>query len=172
MAITHRESFWIKVSWILVLFFLLASTVSFASIEVYFSPSDSPEKFIVEELGQALSSVDVAMFYFTNESLANALIEARSRGIKVRVYLDKKQRGLKSSQSRYLAENQIEVRYSSGKGTMNHKFCIIDKKVVITGSYNWTLSAEEKNNENLLIIKDPVIASRYEEEFEMLWNKK
>lgn len=53
---------------------------------------------------------------------------------------------------------------------MHHKFCVIDNEVVITGSYNWTASADKRNNENLLVIHDAKIAQEYSAEFNRLWN--
>lgn len=158
----------------LILLILLLPVITFASsIKVYFSLVDDPEEAIIEELDKAEESIDVAMYYFTDRDLANALIDAHNRGVKIRVYLDKDQLEEKYSKSRYLAKQGISIRYSDNPYIMimHHKFCVIDNEVVITGSYNWTASAGERNNENLLVIRDPPLANRFEEEFNGLWNK-
>ena len=153
------------------LLFLLTIPAFTSSIDVYFSLVDGPEAAIIEQLNKAQKSIDIAMYYFTDRDLANAVIDAHNRGVKVRVYLDKDQREAKYSKSRYLAKHGISIRYSDNPYVMHHKFCVIDSEVVITGSYNWTASAGERNNENLLVIRDPPIASRYEQEFNRLWNE-
>jgi len=155
-----------------ILLILLLPTVTFASsIKVYFSLVDDPEGAIIEELDKAEESIDIAMYYFTDRDLANALIDAHNRGVKIRVYLDKDQLEAKYSKSRYLAKHGISIRYSDNPYIMHHKFCVIDNEVITTGSYNWTASAGERNNENLLVIRDPPLANRFEEEFNRLWNK-
>ena len=150
---------------------LLLPSVTLASIDVYFSLVDDPEGAIIEELNKAKKSIDIAMYYFTDRDLANAVIDAHNREVRIRVYLDKDQREAKYSKSRYLAKHGITIRYSSNPYNMHHKFAVIDNEVVITGSYNWTASAGGRNNENLLIIRDPPLASRYEQEFCRLWSE-
>lgn len=150
---------------------LLLPTITFAATDVYFSLVDDPEGAIIEELNEAKESIDIAMYYFTDRDLANTVIDAHDRGVKVRIYLDKEQKEAKYSKSRYLAKHGISIRYSSNPYTMHHKFAIIDNEVVITGSYNWTASAGVRNNENLLVIRDPPLVGRYEQEFYRLWNE-
>jgi len=119
-----------------ILLILLSPIIAFASIDVYFSLVDNPEGAIIEELNKAKESIDIAMYYFTDRELANAVIDAYNRGVKVRVYLDKDQKEAKYSKSRYLAKYGIAIRYSSNPYIMHHKFCVVDNEVVITGSYN------------------------------------
>lgn len=77
----------------------------------------------------------------------------------------------KYSKSRYLLKKGIkDIRISSNNYIMHNKFAIIDDKIVITGSYNWTASASERNDENLLIIHDEDIAKIYTDKFEDYWN--
>lgn len=89
----------------------------------------------------------------------------------MRIYLDKDQKEAKYSKSRYLAKYGISIRYSSNPYEMHHKFAVIDDEVIVTGSYNWTASAGERNNENLVIIRDPFLVSRYGQEFYRLWSE-
>lgn len=154
----------------LILLVLLLPSITFASIDVYFSLVDDPERAIIEELNKAKKSIDIAMYYFTDRDLANAVIDVHNRGVRVRVYLDKDQKGAEYSKSRYLAKHGVTIRYNSNP-YMHHKFAVIDNEVVITGSYNWTAFAGERNNENLLVIRDPPLASRYKQEFYRLWSQ-
>jgi len=146
-------------------------TIALASINVYFSLVDDPEGAIIEELNSAQESIDIAMCYFTDRHLANAIIDAHKRGVRVRVYLDENQKKAKYSKSSYLAKQGLSIRYSNNPYLMHHKFAVIDEELVITGSYNWTAYAGERNNENLLVIRDPPLVTRYEQEFTRLWNE-
>ena len=150
---------------------LLLPTITLAAIDVYFSLVGDPERAIIEQLNKAGESIDIAMYYFTDRNLANAVIDAHNRGVGVRVYLDKDQKEAQYSKSRYLTKQGITIRYSSNSYLMHHKFAVIDNEVVITGSYNWTASAGERNNENLIVIRDPPLASRYKQEFYRLWSE-
>ena len=64
----------------------------------------------------------------------------------------------------------FEIRYHLGFGLMHNKFAVIDDKSLITGSFNWTQTAEERNEENLLIISDKNTIGQYQQRFEYLWN--
>ena len=138
-------------------------------VQVLFSPSDDCAAQIFRCLNEAQKSIDVAMYYFTNRILAQALVKAKGRGVKVRVYLDDSQRDEKYSKGRYLEGKGINVKYEDGVGLMHDKFCIIDDDKVTTGSFNWTVSADLKNDENLLIIHSRKIAGEYRKQFEKLW---
>ena len=146
-------------------------TITLASVDVYFSLIDDPEGAIIEELNKAEKSIDIAMYYFTDRDLANVVIDAHNRGVAVRIYLDKEQKEAKYSKSGYLAKQGLSIRYSNNPYLMHHKFAVIDEELVITGSYNWTAYAGARNNENLLVIRDPPLVSRYEQEFDRLWNE-
>ncbi|GAJ17985.1 unnamed protein product, partial [marine sediment metagenome] len=99
-------------------------------------------------------------------------LEARDRGIDIKILLDRSQVKAKYSRSRYFVQNCIEIRISSNSYIMHNKFAVIDNEVVITGSYNWTASAGERNDENLLVIDDDYIVERYQDQFNNLWDNK
>jgi phosphatidylserine/phosphatidylglycerophosphate/cardiolipin synthase-like enzyme len=140
-----------------------------AATHVYFSPG--VRRHILPELASAARTIDVAMYAFTDSDLAWALVRAHERGVRVRIYLDGEQAAGRYSKSRFFAQRGLAVRYYRGEGIMHHKFAVIDGRVVVTGSYNWTASAEERNRENALLIEDPVFAARYQAEFDRLWGK-
>lgn len=141
--------------------------------EVYFSPKGGAQDRIIELIDGAKQGVDVAMYGLTSPELAQALLRARDRGVKVRVVLDRSQAAGRSSQSGFLKANSLDVRIDRGRGIMHHKVGIIDKNTLITGSYNWTTSAENVNRENCLILTtadNPKLIEQYENRFEQLWN--
>jgi phosphatidylserine/phosphatidylglycerophosphate/cardiolipin synthase-like enzyme len=152
--------------------FLFAKAEGNSVIEAFFSPEDDCVEAIATQLNQAQGSIDIAMYYFTSRPLAWALARAVERGVRVRVCLDEKQRTEKFSKAEFLRRRGIAVKFRDGIGLMHNKFCIIDSKVVITGSYNWTASADIRNDENLLIIRSPSVAKKYANYFLRLWEGK
>jgi phosphatidylserine/phosphatidylglycerophosphate/cardiolipin synthase-like enzyme len=146
-------------------------TASACPCAVYFTPGDGPEQALLRLIDSAQGSIHLALYYFTDRDLAQALVRAFERGIEVKVLLDEEQKTAKYSKSRYLAEKGIEVRYYGGAGLFHHKFALFDYEIVATGSYNWTASAGEQNEENLIVIEDPRIARIYEEEWQRLWGR-
>ena len=167
-----------------VIVFILTAIVclsfSYATdIKVFFSPNGGCLDAVIYEIDNAKKSIDAAVYAFTSRPIAQALIRAKERGVKVRVVVDEKT-ALKGKFSKYkfLLKKGIRVKLVSGrervgiKGLMHNKFAIIDGKTVITGSFNWTASADYLNYENLLIIKSPELARIYECEFEKLYLNK
>jgi len=112
------------------------------------------------------------MYVFTDKEIADSLIDAQKRGVKVRVYLDRSQIESSYSVSRFLIQKGIKVRISSNNYIMHNKFAIIDKRLLLTGSCNWTFSANNRNDENLLVIDNPEVIARYQQQFENLWMNK
>jgi len=143
--------------------------ISLAKTEVYFSLYDNPQKEITKNINQAEAFINIAMYIFTDKEIALPLVKAQERGVKVRLYLDKDQVDYKYSQSRFLVQKGIKTRISSNKYIMHNKFAIIDNRILLTGSYNWTFSANHRNDENLMVIDDPELIARYQNQFEKLW---
>ena len=130
-------------------------------IEVYFSPRDGATEAIVREIGQARSEIRVQAYSFTSAPIAEALLKAHTRGIKVEVILDKSQRTQKYSSSTFLANARIPTYIDAEHAIAHNKIIIIDRSVVITGSFNFTKAAEENNAENLLVIRSKEVAKPY-----------
>jgi phosphatidylserine/phosphatidylglycerophosphate/cardiolipin synthase-like enzyme len=154
---------------------ILSITISistFAKTEVYFSLYDNPQKEIIKNINQAEAFINIAMYIFTDREIAIPLAKAQERGVKIRLYLDKDQADYKYSQSRFLVQKGIKTKISSNNYIMHHKFAIIDNRILLTGSYNWTFSANHRNDENLMVIDDPEIIARYQNQFEKLWFEK
>jgi phosphatidylserine/phosphatidylglycerophosphate/cardiolipin synthase-like enzyme len=157
---------------ITVIFISQFSLFSLAKTEVYFSLSDNPQKEIIKNINRAEAFINIAMYIFTDKEIAIPLVKARERGVKVRVYLDQDQVDYKYSQSRFLVQKGIKTRISSNKYIMHNKFAIIDNRILLTGSYNWTFSANHRNDENLMIIDDPEIIEIFQNQFVNLWTNK
>jgi phosphatidylserine/phosphatidylglycerophosphate/cardiolipin synthase-like enzyme len=138
-----------------------------AGIEVFFSPKGGCQDAIVAAIKGAKTSIDVQAYHLTSTAIAAALNEAHKRGVKVRAVLDKDAAGEKYSGATYLANAGIET-YMDGEHSIAHnKVIIIDSGTVITFSYNFSKAAEERNAENLLVIRErQTIATAYVENFE------
>ena len=164
-----------KYSILAFLVLILSITISistFAKTEVYFSLSDNPQKTIIKNINQAEAFINIAMYIFTDREIALPLVKAHERGVKIRVYLDKEQVEYKYSQSRFLVQKGIKTRISTNNYIMHHKFAIIDNRLLLTGSYNWTFSANNRNDENLMVIDDPEIIEIFQNQFINLWTNK
>lgn len=138
-----------------------------SSIDVLFSPDGGCTDRIVKEISRAKETVRVQAFFFTSEPIADALVEARERGIEVIAIFDKSQEKQRYSRLRILRRGGVTVRIDAEHATANNKIILIDDRTIITGSLNFTKAAEEKNAENLLIIKGyPQLFTKYLTNFE------
>ena len=95
------------------------------------------------------------------QPIAEALVNARKRGVKVEAIVDKSQRKEKYTEADFLAHSQITTYIDAKHAIAHNKIMIIDERVVITGSFNFTAAEEMSNAENLLVITDPPLAAKY-----------
>lgn len=134
--------------------------------EVYFSPRGGVEDAIVRHVDRAEDSVCVLAYSFTSGPITEALVRAHQRGVHVEVVLDRSQRSAKGGQVQTLAASGAPVYIDARHAIAHNKVMIIDGKTVVTGSFNFTKGAEEKNAENLLILDAPELAKLYRDEWE------
>ena len=129
--------------------------------KVYFSPRGGATDAITGELNNAKKTVLVQAYKITSAPIAKALADAQKRGVKVEVILDKSQQTDKYTSATHLYNEGIPVRIDARHAIQHNKVMVIDGEIVITGSFNFTKAAEEKNAENLLIIHDQKLAELY-----------
>ena len=129
--------------------------------EIYFSPDGGCTEAIVNKIRHAKSEIYVQAYSFTSVPIAKALVDAHKRGIKVEVILDRSQKKERYTSATFLANAGIPTYIDSIHSIAHNKIMVIDKEFVITGSFNFTKAAEEKNAENLLILKSKELASQY-----------
>ncbi|KKQ49804.1 MAG: Phospholipase D/Transphosphatidylase [candidate division TM6 bacterium GW2011_GWF2_38_10] len=150
--------------------------------EVLFAPDDRPKTRLLEYIAAAKKRIHVAMYTFTEKDFADALVLASQRGVHVQVILDLSS-VLSPYAKVYLLSPMVEVfafvtkqHYSSDPQArtfaplMHNKFAVIDD-VVWTGSFNWTQSANSRNQENVVVIKDAQAVKKYEERFQIIREK-
>lgn len=144
--------------------------------EVIFTRSQSGADAVEGLIRSATSSIVAALYRFSSPRLVAALDDARARNVYIRICLN---------HNDHYEENQaaqdtlrgfgIPFRLLNGRsGTaskMHHKFAVIDWQTAVTGSYNWTLESEERNYENLVVLRDRHLVVAYAEEFEALWRE-
>ncbi len=139
-----------------------------SKVNVYFCPEDNCKEHVISVLESANSSILFMTYSFTDNDIGNLLIKKYKEGIKVKGIFERSQES-KYSEYDKLKNNRMDVKFDNNKYYMHNKIFIIDEKIVITGSYNPTKSADENNNENLVIIYDDKIAKQYVDEFNKLF---
>ena len=156
----------------LVLLFLFSITpLVHAGTQVYFSPNGGCQDNVLSAISKAHKSIDIAMYALTSREIAQAIVKAKEQGITVRIILDRAQIKDHFSKSRFLISKDLDVKFHIGPGLMHDKFAVIDDRIVLTGSFNWTASADKKNVENLLVIMDKELAGKFDKQFKLLWSQ-
>ncbi len=135
-------------------------------VEIKFSPDNGVANRITELIRSAQDSIYFMAYSFTSDDIGKVIIQRAQAGVRVAGVMDAGQ--ILSNQGTEFdkfVRIGLDVRKSGIDGLMHHKVIIIDGKIVITGSYNFTLSAETDNDENIVIIFDPNLAAQYLQEF-------
>lgn len=142
------------------------------AVKVAFSPDDGITNMVIEEIDKAAKSIDVAAYSFTSAVIAEHLIKAHKKGIRVRVVLDESQKYQKKTVAVALTESGLEPRFNAHYKIQHNKYMIIDEKHVECGSFNYTKSAETSNAENAIIVMNaPDFAKVYVTNFNKLWDE-
>ncbi len=141
------------------------------SVESYFSPSDGTNWQIIKTINAAQHSVGFELLTVTRSDISAALIARHTAGVAVRGDLDNSSDSGSEFANMAAAGLDVHVKYGYS-GLLHHKYMITDASdphwagTVLTGSHNWSASAENSNNENTLIVHDADIANQYLQEFE------
>ena len=130
------------------------------SVEVAFSPSDNPEAMLLRVIAEARESILVHAYVFTSRAIAGGLIEAHQRGVRVEVLADAEmnRRGGRNAALPRLLEAGVPIAFETAYAAAHNKVLIVDPGgsacTVVTGSYNFTWSAQNRNAENVLVLRD------------------
>jgi phosphatidylserine/phosphatidylglycerophosphate/cardiolipin synthase-like enzyme len=136
-------------------------------VDVLFSPGGGCTEAIVAAIAGARESVEVQAYSFTSAPIAKAVADAHKRGVKVRVVLDKSQRTERYTSATFLHNAGVPVWIDAGHAIAHNKIILIDRSIILTGSFNFTKSAEERNAENVLFIQGhPELTRKYAANFE------
>jgi phosphatidylserine/phosphatidylglycerophosphate/cardiolipin synthase-like enzyme len=136
-------------------------TLKSTLVSVYFSPKGGCTQAVVEEVGHARKEILVQAYSFTSVPIAQALLGAFKRGLRVEALLDKSQRSERYTSAAFLANSGIPTWIDDAHAIAHNKVIVIDRETVITGSFNFTKAAEEKNAENLMIVRSKDLTRLY-----------
>ena len=138
----------------------------------FFSPKDKIiTNNVIPMINQANKYIYIPAFIITHQDFADSLIKAKQRGVDIKLIIDATNYQASNSKVKTLRNAGIPVKIENYAGKVHSKSIIIDDKYIISGSMNFTLSGENKNDENVLIIEDERLARYYRGFFEYLWNK-
>ncbi|MGQ8337996.1 phospholipase D-like domain-containing protein [Sunxiuqinia sp. A32] len=139
--------------------------------KVYFSPGTDIREIISSLIDEAKTSINLCIFTITDSSLADRILRAHKRGVKIQIISDDRKTFDKGSDIYPLHLAGIPIKIDHSQYHMHHKFGIIDQRICFTGSFNWTYTATKHNQENLLVTSKYDLVIQYEEEFEKLWKQ-
>lgn len=134
-------------------------------VDIYFSPEDGVAKYILAEIKRARKNIRFMAFSFTSADIADAMIERHAAGVDVQGVMERQNAGGLGAVFNQLTDGGVSVVEDGNCYILHHKVIIIDDRIVITGSYNFTKSAERDNDETLVIIADPQLAEQYRAEW-------
>lgn len=151
---------------------LLRSSESEENTRVLFSPGGDIAKEIVEVIEKADREIVAAVYLFSSKYVARALVKAVARGLTVRLVLDRVQADKHYSIDEWMIERGVNIRLVKAyRGLMHHKFLIVDRATLITGSYNITTDSEYRNHEAMIFITHQELIHSFYSRFEQLWEK-
>ncbi len=147
-------------------------TVDGKELQVYFSPQDkSLTKAIIPLIQKATNYIYIPTFVLTERRVTEELIKAKQRGVDVKIIIDALNASIKHSKHNELRAGGLLVKTENYAGKMHSKSIIIDDEYTVIGSMNFSNSGENKNDENIIVIKSPEIAKFYKDFFIYQWNK-
>ncbi len=141
------------------------------SLDIYFSPMGNPlYEGILPLIKRAKQEIFISIFYLTNKEIIEALIEAKNRGVDVKIIYDAVGANAMKERVKRLRASGVFLKVENWGGKEKKKNMVIDGKIFITGSANFSNSGMKKNDENVLIFKNPEIAGFYREYFLKLYH--
>ena len=140
-------------------------------ISSHFSPGTEILDAILARLETCSSEIDICVYTLSDDRLMDAILQCHREGITLRILSDNDKMFDQGSDIQMLHRAGLAVKVDNSPAHMHHKFMVVDRSTVLTGSYNWTRSAATKNAENLVVIEDQETARQFTEEFERLWQQ-
>ena len=148
------------------------TVVGASVLSVYFSPQDNIiNTRVIPLINKSKKSIYMPTFLITHKDLTKALINAKQRGVDIKLLIDGANANSQHSTHRLLRDNGIEVKVENYAGKMHSKSMIIDEEYLVLGSMNFSKSGNSKNDENVIILKNPKLAEFYIKQFNEMWKK-
>jgi mitochondrial cardiolipin hydrolase len=136
-----------------------------------FSPGDDCLSTIRSHLRDARRSVDLCVFTISDDRITAEILAAHARGVRLRLLTDNEKEHDAGSDIARLRDAGVATVVDRTAAHMHHKFAIIDGVRLLNGSYNWTRSASEVNEENLVVSSDPQLVAAFKGQFDRLWQR-
>jgi len=138
--------------------------------QAFFSPGETCRQAIIRHLNAARRRVDICVFTISDNQLSDTIVATHKRGIAVRVITDNDKAFDKGSDVYSLQEKGIPLCVDTSPNHMHHKFALVDQQL-INGSFNWTRSASERNQENIIVTDNTDLLHAFDAIFEQLWQQ-
>lgn len=137
--------------------------------DAFFSPGDACRNEIIRHIGSAITQLHICVFTISDDLITKSLLEAHKRGVHIKVITDNDKSLDVGSDIEQLAGAGLAVKMDTTSNHMHHKFMVADQHTLITGSYNWTLSAARYNHENILVTREAGVIKLFSQQFDRLW---
>ncbi len=134
----------------------------------YFSPGASCRGKIIDLVESARASIEICVFTISDDNITKAILAAFERGINVTIISDNDKANDRGSDIYFLQEKGVNVILDRTRYHMHHKFAIFDQRILLNGSFNWTRSASEVNEENILVTAEPEVVKAFHDQFSRL----
>jgi phosphatidylserine/phosphatidylglycerophosphate/cardiolipin synthase-like enzyme len=135
-----------------------------SNVRVFFAPGDNLEGAVVAALDEASTEILISQSAITSKKIGDAIIRAFSRKVAIGIILKENPSVADYETPAFFDQNGIPYVYAVTKWSHNQKYCIVDRRIVLTGSYDW-MALSGRNNENLLVIDEPGIAAAYAQDW-------
>jgi phosphatidylserine/phosphatidylglycerophosphate/cardiolipin synthase-like enzyme len=148
------------------------SALIFPAVEntdAFFSPGEACRNTIIRNIETATEKLHICVFTISDDSITNSLLTAHKKGVHIKLITDNDKSFDVGSDVEQLAKAGIAVRMDTTPNHMHHKFMVSDQRSVITGSYNWTLSAAKYNHENIIVTREASVVKSFAQQFDQLW---
>ncbi|HFW6209156.1 TPA: phospholipase D family protein [Salmonella enterica subsp. enterica serovar Saintpaul] len=141
-------------------------------VKTGFPPGGTALNLVLDSIDHAQHEILVAAYSLTSCPVAGALRAAKKRGVSVVVVADRKANDNRYTEVNFLANNRVAVRINDNYEAMHDKFMVFDRRAVLTGSFNFSASADSRNAENVVLISGaPAVTEAYVNEFSRLWGE-
>jgi phosphatidylserine/phosphatidylglycerophosphate/cardiolipin synthase-like enzyme len=154
-----------------ILTLLSGSALAQCNVEAYFSPYDNVETVVVNRFNGAEEYVKCSLYGITNKKITETLIKKMSEGVSVMLCLDKIQSSGSSSKHKELEDAGADIVIKKSSVLEHNKFCVIDGKTVIMGSWNYSANAQKQDNSMVEITACGNIIGKFEDAFERIYNR-
>lgn len=155
----------------ILILYLTSSVYAECTVEAYFSPYEDIEGLIVDKLKVAGGTIRCSLYGITNSRITEVLINRVSSGVDIKLCLDKTQSAGKHSTHRELKDAGVEVVIKKTGVLEHNKFCVIDNKTVVMGSYNFSNSAQKQDNSIVVMSKCDPISEKFNKAFMRIYRR-